>query len=140
MPKKRPNPSANCCSYNGSKEVGMSWRWSLAGLSATVALSACSSTKPPPSPPPRPAFDMPLAINNGAGSQYGNYAAQEEREERGPSGERCVIYNWDRPLTSELAIRLKSASCEAKEAPGLYVSHEISRIVIPITESNLMEP
>lgn len=117
----------------------MSWRWSLAGLSATVALSACSSGKPPPPPPPQPVFDMPLAINKGAGSQYGNYAAQEEREERGPDGQRCVIYNWDRPLTGELAIRLKSASCESKEFPGLYTSHEISRLVIPIAESNLME-
>lgn len=83
---------------------------------------------------------MPLAINNGAGSQYGNYAAQEERETTGERGERCVIYNWDRPLTSELAIRLKSASCESEKYPGLYTSHEISRLVIPISESNLMTP
>ena len=115
----------------------MSWRWSLAGL---LALSACSSPKPQPPLPSAPAFDMPLAINNGAGSQYGNYAAEEEREERGPDGQRCVIFNWDRPLTSELAIRLKSASCESKDVPGMMTSHEISRLVIPIRESNLMTP
>ena len=117
----------------------MSWRWSLAGLSGALALSACSSSPPTPPLPPKPAFDMPLAINNGAGSQYGNYAAQEEREEIGPDGRRCVIYNWDRPLTPELAIRLKSASCESKDMPGLYTSREISRLVIPISESNLFQ-
>lgn len=117
----------------------MSGRWVLAGLSAAFALSGCSSDKPPPPLPPPPAFDMPLAIGNGAGSEHGNYAAQEEREELGPDGERCVIFNWDRPLNSQQAIRLKSASCESKDHPGgLMTSHEISRIVIPITESNLM--
>ena len=119
----------------------MFWRWSLSGLSGALVLSACSSSPPPPvSPPPAPALDLPLAVNRGLGSQYGNYAAQEEREERGPDGQRCVIYNWDRPLTRDLAIRLKSASCESKEAPGLYTSHEISRIVIPISESTLWAP
>jgi hypothetical protein len=83
---------------------------------------------------------LPLAINKGVGSQYGNYAAQEEREMLGERGERCVVFNWDRPLTAELAIRLKSASCESKEHPEMMVSHEISRIVIPISESNLMVP
>ena len=118
----------------------MSWRWSLAGLSATVALSACSSSKPPPPVPSAPTLDLPLAINKGVGSQYGNYVAHEEREMLGEHGERCVIFNWDRPLTSELAIRLKSASCESKDAPGMMTSHEISRTVILITESNLWTP
>ena len=119
----------------------MSWRWSVAGLSASVALSACSSSAPPPLPPvPSPALDLPLAVNKGVGSQYGNYAAQEEREMRGENGERCVVFNWDRPLTQDLAIRLKSASCESKDAPGMMTSHEISRTVIPLTESNLWAP
>lgn len=115
----------------------MRWRWYLAGLSA---LSACSSPPPPHPAPPGPALDLPLAVDKGVGSQYGNYAAQEERQERGPDGQLCVIYNWDRPLTEGLAIRMKSASCESKEAPGLYTSHEISRTVIPITESTLWAP
>jgi hypothetical protein len=117
----------------------MSWRWSLTGL---CLLSACSSSKPPPPPSIQsaPAIDLPLAINNGVGSQYGNYAAQVEREMLGERGERCVVFNWDRPLTAELAIRLKSASCESKEHPEMMVSHEISRMVIPISESNLTAP
>jgi hypothetical protein len=72
------------------------------------------------------------------GSQYGNYAAQVEREMLGDRGERCVVFNWDRPLTNELAIRLTSASCESKDHPGLMTSHEISRTVIPLSDSNLL--
>lgn len=78
-----------------------------------------------------------MSVGNGAGSQYGNYAAQLEGEMRGPSGERCVVFNWDRPLTKDLALRLRSASCESAERPGWMVSREISRTIIPIAQSNL---
>jgi hypothetical protein len=94
-----------------------------------LALSGCAST---------PA-KLPLNVGNGVGSQYGNYAAQMDGEMRGPSGERCVIFNWDRPLTKDLAIRLRSASCESKDDPGRMVSTEISRMVIPTSESNLKD-
>jgi hypothetical protein len=80
-----------------------------------------------------------MSVGNGVGSQYGNYAAQMDGEMRGPSGERCVIFNWDRPLTKDLAIRLRSASCESKERPGWMVCTEISRTVIPISGSNLKD-
>jgi hypothetical protein len=80
-----------------------------------------------------------MSVGNGVGSQYGNYAAQMDGEMRGPSGERCVIFNWDRPLTKGFAIRLRSASCESKERPGWMVCTEISRTVIPISESNLKD-
>jgi len=99
-------------------------------VSIALALSGCSST---------PAANLPLSVGNGVGSQYGNYAAQMDGEMRGPSGERCVIFNWDRPLTKDLAIRLRSASCESKERPGWMVGTEISRTVIPMSESNLKD-
>ena len=99
-------------------------------LSMALALSGCSST---------PAANLPLSIGNGVGSQYGNYAAQMDGETRGPSGERCVIFNWDRPLTKDLAVRLRSASCETKERPGWMVGTEISRTVIPMAESNMKD-
>jgi hypothetical protein len=100
-------------------------------------LSSCSSSgdnngKGPP-------IDLPLAIGNGVGSEHGNYAAQREGETRGEAGECCVIFNWDRPLTKELALRLKSASCESKERPGWMLPHEISRTIIPIGQSNLKD-
>jgi hypothetical protein len=96
-------------------------------------LTACTT----PNPPPPRTIDLPLAVNNGTGSQYGNYVAQEAGEMRLPTGERCVIFNWDRPLTRDLAIRLRSASCESKERPGFMTCIELSRDVIPIAESNL---
>jgi len=102
-------------------------------LATALALSACSSAGT------APAVDLPLGVGNGLGSQYGNYAAQMNGEMRGPSGERCVIFNWDRPLTKDLAVRLRSASCESKERPGWMVGTEISRTVIPISESNLKD-
>ena len=92
------------------------------------ALSGCSST---------PASNVPLNVGGGVGSQYGNYAAQMAGEMRGPSGERCFLFNWDRPLTKDLAIRYTSASCESKEHPGRMVCTEISRTLIPISASNL---
>lgn len=98
-----------------------------------VALSACSSAGS------APAAKRPLNVGTGVGSQYGNYAAQMDGEMRGPSGERCVIFNWDRPLTNELAIRVRSASCESKDRPGRMVCTELSRTVIPISQSNLGE-
>jgi hypothetical protein len=99
--------------------------------SIALALAGCAS--------PEPAANLPLSVGNGVGSQYGNYAAQQDGEMRGPSGERCVIFNWDRPLTKDLVVRLRSASCESKERPGRMVCTQLSRTVIPIAESSLKD-
>ena len=100
-------------------------------VSIGLALCSCSS------PRTTPAAGPPLSVGSGLGSQYGNYAAQMDGETRGPSGERCVVFNWDRPLTKDLAVRLRSASCEAPEHPGRMVATELSRTVIPMSQSNL---
>ncbi len=97
--------------------------------SLALLLSGCLST--------RNSDELPLNFAHGSGSEYGNYAAKMDGEMRGPSGERCVIFNWDRPLTKDLAVRLRSASCDSKERPGWMVSSDISRTVIPLSESNL---
>ena len=99
-----------------------------------VTLADCSSSRGP-APPPA----IPLSVGHGSGSQYGNYAAQEDGEMTGPSGEHCVVFNWDRPLTKDFAVRVRSASCESKEHPGRMTSSEISRTVIPMGESNLKD-
>ena len=96
-----------------------------------LALCDCSSTaRAPPA-------NRPLSVGNGIGSEYGNYAAQSGGEMRGSAGERCVIFTWDRPLTKDRAVRVRSQSCESKERPGQMVSTEISRAVIPLSQSNL---
>ena len=60
-------------------------------------------------------------------------------EMRGPAGERCVLFHWDRPLSKDLAIRYTSASCESRERPGWMTCREISRAVIPLSESYLKD-
>ena len=58
---------------------------------------------------------------------------------RGSEGERCIVFDWDRPFAKGLAIRMQSASCESKERPGRMVGRELSRTIIPIEESNLKD-
>jgi hypothetical protein len=104
--------------------------WGAAALA--LALSGCAST-PVPAPPP----ELPPDVGNGQGSQYGNYAAQEDGEMRLPTGERCVVYNWDRPFTKGYVIRYRSASCESTERAGWMVARDLGHTIVPIAESNL---
>ena len=99
-------------------------------VSTALASSGCA---------PRAVAHLPLNVGNGVGSRYGNYASLPAGEMRGPSGERCFLFNWDRPLSSGDAIRITSASCEAREYPGLMIAREVSRTVIPMSESGLKE-
>lgn len=97
-------------------------------VSMALAMSGCSA-------PAR----APLNFGNGVGSQYGNYVAQADGEMQGPAGERCVVFNWDRPLTNGLAVRLRSASCESKQHPNWMDTREIARTVIPLSESTVRD-
>ena len=110
-------------------------------ISIALALACCSSARNKASDAGKSALAAPLllSVGNGVGSEYGNYAAQEAGEMRGPNGERCVVFNWDRPLTHDLALRVQSTSCELKERPGWMVCRELSRTVISIAASNLKE-
>ncbi|CCG40482.1 hypothetical protein [Magnetospirillum molischianum] len=104
----------------------------------SVTLSSCSSFPDSEIQSKENSATLPLDVGNGIGSQFGNYPAQPEGEARGPLGERCVVVNWDRPLTKELALRLQSVSCDSKDLPpGKMAAREISRTVIPLSESNV---
>jgi hypothetical protein len=46
---------------------------------------------------------------------------------------------WDRPLTAQSALRLRSQSCEVPNHPGLYVANELDRAVIPMASSTLLQ-
>jgi len=108
-------------------------RLPVAGCAGTIGLMLCAcAAAPPPAP-------HPLSVEHGLGSERGNYAARTDGEMRGPSGERCVVFNWDRPLSNGLVVRLRSASCESKEHPGRMVATELSRTIIPMAESNLAD-
>ena len=108
--------------------------WRGAGLVASILLASCSSHPAAPPPPPAPA---PFYIEGGAGSEHGNFLSYQDTETIGPGGAHCVIYVWDRPLTAQTALRLRSQSCEEPGRPGLYIANELERVVIPITSSTL---
>ena len=112
-------------------------RWTRAAIgccigSLALLVAGCAAPRPTP-----PAADLPLEVGHGTGSQLGNYAAQARGEMRGDEGERCVVFEWDRPLTKDLALRLRSASCESKERPGRMVAVDLGRTIIPLAESNV---
>lgn len=123
--------AAHGAGRNG-KGVAMRWAVACGALAMAGALSGCASPVET-----APAAGLAPAVGHGLGSQYGNYAAHVEGEMRGPAGERCVIFNWDRPLMEGLAIRVRSASCESRERPGRMVCTEISRTVLPVAETHL---
>lgn len=100
-------------------------------VSIALALAGCASQATAPAP------SLPMSFDNGVGSQYGNYASHRDGETRGPAGERCMIFDWDRPLSKNLAVRARSESCPSKDHPGQAVSTELSRTIIPMSESDL---
>ena len=100
----------------------------MLGSALALILSGCAATgdRPP----------SPMMIDNGTGSQHGNHAARMDGEMRGPSGERCVVFNWDRPLSKDFALRLRSASCESATHPGRMTCIELERSLIPLADSH----
>lgn len=103
------------------------------GLALGMALSGCASNREPAAPPP-----LPLSVGTGMGSQYGNYPAVQGGEMVDAQGRRCVVWVWDRPLTSDLALRLRSASCVSTERPGAMVAIELDRTIIRIADSPVL--
>jgi len=108
-------------------------RLAVVGCAGSIGLALCGCASAPPPVLP------PLSVEHGLGSEHGNYAAQADGEMRGPAGERCVVFNWDRPLSNGMVVRLRSASCESKDHPGRMVATELSRTIIPMAESNLAD-
>ncbi len=113
---------------------------SVLTLAAPLALAACSGDHhpAPPAPVPSPA-PAPFYVDGGVGSEHGNFVSHEAGETTGPGGVRCVIYVWDRPLTAQTALRLRSQSCEHPPHSGLYIATELERAIIPIASSTLIQ-
>lgn len=110
-----------------------------AALALTATLSGCATSGPAPGwgQPVGRTTAPPIAVGNGLGSEFGNYPARPDGVAIGADGEKCTLFDWDRPLGRDLALRLRSASCEAAGRPGTMVSTELSRAVIPLTASPL---
>ncbi|MEO0035974.1 MAG: hypothetical protein RLZZ501_1997 [Pseudomonadota bacterium] len=108
-------------------------------LALTITLSGCAGSGPAPGwgQPVARSADPPIAVGHGLGSEFGNYPARPDGVAVGAGGEQCTLFDWDRPLGHDLALRLRSASCEAPGRPGTMVSTELSRAVIPLAASPL---
>ncbi|HTT99682.1 MAG TPA: hypothetical protein VMF58_16660 [Rhizomicrobium sp.] len=98
-----------------------------------LVLSGCTST--PSQHPSVPA--LPFNVGNGVGSEFGNYEMRAAGETRDAAGNRCTIFNWDRPLNRDYAIRYTSESCESREHPGWMNATTYTRTIVPIGHSNL---
>jgi hypothetical protein len=108
----------------------------LVAVFATVlGVAGCAPTSV--SVPPQNVGALPFDVGNGSGGQYGNYEMKPAGETRDASGDRCVIFNWDRPLDRNFAVRYASLSCESKEHPNWMTPTPYVRTIIPLSESNL---
>jgi len=80
---------------------------------------------------------LPPSVGGGLGSQFGNYAAVQGEDMTNADGENCTVWNWDRPISGGLAVRVRSASCPSHEHPGRMVAVELDRTIIPLSASSL---
>lgn len=81
--------------------------------------------------------DPPLTVENGRGSEHGNYAAVASGETVAIDGRPCAVWWWDRPLPASRVLRVRSASCPAPDSSGGMVAIELDRTVIPASASDL---
>ena len=80
---------------------------------------------------------LPPTVDGGLGSQFGNYAAVQAEDMTNTEGERCAVWNWDRPISGGQVVRIRSASCPSHERPGRMVAVELDRTIIPLAASSL---
>ncbi|HVJ53966.1 MAG TPA: hypothetical protein VM689_15970 [Aliidongia sp.] len=102
-------------------------RHSLLYCLCSLAASSCSTgvTNSP---------GLPAEVGGGRGSQFGNYATVVAGETV-IGGERCILYNWDRPLPDGRVLRYRSASCFLPNGRARAIGLDSS--IVPMTESEL---
>jgi len=113
----------------------------IIACSATISLTlaGCSSFQPSPGVGAPPAPVIPFDVGNGIGSQFGDYAMLPGGDAKGPAGQHCVVFNWDRPLNKDFAIRYSSLSCDQPDKPWKTTT-PYTITVIPLSQSNLSQP
>jgi len=97
----------------------------LALASALAACAALESSKP-----------LPPTIGGGKGSEFGNYAATAAGTVT-IDGQRCYVWNWDRPFAPGKVLRYRSASCPSTEFPGRFIAIDLDHSIVPLAESDL---
>ncbi|GEM_PF-3542843 len=111
--------------------------WIGAAIAAPILLVSCANPPAAPAVPGAKPPPAPFYVDAGLGSEHGNFIAVQDGERTGPGGVHCVTYAWDRPLTAQTVLRLRSESCEVINHPGMYVAHELERMEIPMASSTL---
>ena len=101
-------------------------RFAIPALASLLA--ACSTAEPPKRLPP--------TVGGGHGSEFGNYAATAAGEVM-IDGQRCYVWNWDRPFSPGRVLRYRSASCPSAEFPGRYIAIDLGHSIVPLAESEL---
>jgi hypothetical protein len=100
-----------------------------AALLALPTLAGCTSN---------PLQELPFTVDGGLGSQHGNYAATPSSEVfTDARGDRCPAWNWDRPISATLVLRLRSASCPDSRNPKRMIGVELGAQVVPMAMSGL---
>ncbi len=103
----------------------------VSGLLALL-LAGCADIPPPGPPPP------PTSVDNGQGSEHGNYPTFETGEMHDSPQGPCPVYAWDRPLTGgRQVIRYLSAACPYPGRPGFVRMVDLGSVIIPFTKSPL---
>lgn len=98
---------------------------------AAFSLSGCISHAP------LERDGLPPEVGGGIGSQYGNYEMHPVGETHDAAGNRCVTFNWDRPLNKYFAVRYATKSCESKEHPIWMNATPYERSIVPISQTDL---
>ncbi len=91
-------------------------------VAALTSLGGCVSTAMAPS----------IYVDNGIGSEFGNNGLQAAGQTVSPSGDRCIVFNQDRPLSKDFALRVVTESCGSASK---MECKEVSRTIIPIAQS-----
>ena len=100
-----------------------------AAMLALPTLAGCSAN------PPR---ELPFTVGGGLGSQHGNYAATLSSDVFiDARGDRCPVWNWDRPISASLVLRLRSASCPDSRNSKRMIGVELGAQVVPTANSGL---
>jgi len=100
-----------------------------AAILALPVLADCTSN---------PVRELPFTVGGGLGSQHGNYAATLSSEVfTDARGDRCPVWNWDRPISAALVLRLRSASCPDSRNPKRMIGVELGAQVVPMAKSGL---
>lgn len=92
-------------------------------LWAAIGLPSCISTAMPSA--------SSVYLDGGLGSEYGNFGLKPVADTVSPTGERCVTFTQDRPLSPGRSLRVTTQSCGTATR---MECREVSRVILAISQ------